>query len=109
MNNGPIKHFQYSKRKNPSHFNQKRDFSKSKQLENPRFQDVPVSSLYPSCVRLAKGYTLQGSVCISQSGVDWLVGQGPFLGLENTKGTQLLFFPGKFLGEWVETDSAIEV
>lgn len=73
---------------------------------------------YPSCVRIAKGYTLQGSVCISQSGVDWLVGQGPFLGLENTSGFSAgkkhernpvaFSLPGNFLGELVERDFAIE-
>ena len=61
---------------------------------------------YPSCVRIAKGYTLQGSVCISQSG-GWLVG---WTGSLSWLGKHKWFFCREnFLGELEEKDFAIEV
>lgn len=95
-------------------FYQKKWFLQVETTWKPHGFRMSLFQPYPSCVRIAKGYTLQGSVCISQSEVDCLVGQGPFLGVQNTSGFSAgkkherkpvaFFFRENFLGESVEKD-----
>ena len=81
-----MKHVPYSEKNRHFCFLPKKGIAPSRNNLKTHGFRMSLFQPYPSCVRLAKGYTLQGSVCISQSGVDCLVGQGPFFCWENRSG-----------------------